>query len=85
MYSWIYYFFQTLLLFDVVCRHEGMGATDDQNLQIIAHRGKLMPMNSAIILSRVTLLRKIDHILYFMKDQFLTEQTLRKRIGVERV
>lgn len=49
-----------------VCRHEGMGATDDQKLQIFAHRGKLVPMNSAIILS--TLRRKIDHILYFMKD-----------------
>lgn len=56
-----------------LCRHEGMGATDDQNLQIFADGGKLMPMNRAIILSGVTFLRKTDHILYFMKDQLLTE------------
>lgn len=47
--------------------------TDDQNLQIFANRGKLMPMNSAIILGGVTFLRKIDHILYFLKYQFLTK------------
>lgn len=51
-----------------------MGATDDQNLQILAARGKLMPVNSDIILSGVTSQRKIDYILYFMKDQFLTER-----------
>lgn len=50
-----------------------MRATENQNLQIFADRGKLMPMNSAIILSGMTFLRKIDHILYFMKDQLLTD------------
>jgi len=34
-------------------------------------------MNSAIILRGVTLLRKIDHTLYFMRDQFLTERRRR--------
>lgn len=47
--------------------------TNDQNLQIFADRGKLMPMNSVIILGRVTFLRKIDHLLCFMKDQFPTK------------
>lgn len=55
----------TFLRFDGCMQTEGMGATDDQNLQTFAHRGKPMPMNSAIILIRVTFLRKIDHILLF--------------------
>lgn len=38
---------------------------------------KLVIMNSAIILRGVTLLRKIDHTLYFMRDQFLTERRRR--------
>lgn len=56
------------------CSHEGTGAPNDQNLQILAHMGKLVLMNSAFILRGVAFLRKIDHILYCMKDQFLTEE-----------
>lgn len=58
-----------------VCSHEGTGATNNQNLQIFAHMGNLVLMNSAFILRGVAFLRKIDHILYFMKEQFLTEET----------